>query len=336
MFALGNTLLSKSKKAKKPRFEDKSLKISERAKTAYSRLDELHSVLHEQENRTPGLLSAFDYSASPSYLTTLGKRITIVSTVPPTHQPPTTPAAVQHRTDSEGQSGEKRKAIAAPGPTQPDTSNIPGVAAVEPDQSQDASGKRQMISAALDLTQTNHPAAEKEKHRKKQRKGNTSTEQKAVANSDPQQAVVSSELEEGTERQEDKEMVTINVEEVDSLPAETVPVNIEDVDSPPEVEPTAWPVKDKRFSTVDGRIVPSDKETIIRAKSDELTDKEQLALYRRFKQVVTAQRIQGVGDYKTNAQQWYELWEEIALILPGRGVINCIEFYVDNEEKFAF
>jgi hypothetical protein len=94
------------------------------------------------------------------------------------------------------------------------------------------------------------------------------------------------------------------------------------------------PVKDLRFSTLDGRIVPPGNRTTLRAQCDHFTDFERLTLYTRFRALATELCHQGV--YTPNAEQWLGLWEKVAYVLPGRSPMKCIEFYMENEEHFWF
>jgi hypothetical protein len=173
-------------------------------------------------------------------------------------------------------------------------------------------------------------------HKKKRgRKAAATTGSNGSARPKPQenvaQKVIRAQPKDAADPQEEGvERVTATIEN-----EEGVATTIEDTDEVPEVnnKPPAPPVQDKRFSTVNGRIVPSGKRTA-RAICDFFTEKEQLALYERYFAIAHGM-YNHFGD-RVPAELWCEMWQEVALAVPGRSVINCIEFYVDNEEKFTF
>jgi hypothetical protein len=197
MFAFGDNLLSQ--RSKNPRVNDKSLKVSERATSAYGRFTHLHLAFHEQANSFPGLLTAFNSTPSPTPPPILAKRMTDDSI----HQLPPAHTANQHPTESERQGEEKRKDTTFHSSGQLNNSNIGEPAAEEPNQSQTMSGKRHKTNAALDLSKTKHPAEKKKKHRKKQRKVTLATKQKDVAKSVRQGNAISPEQEERHSQQQD-------------------------------------------------------------------------------------------------------------------------------------
>lgn len=92
------------------------------------------------------------------------------------------------------------------------------------------------------------------------------------------------------------------------------------------------PVDDDRFATVNGRIFPSGKSADMSSKTDRFTEKEQLALLRRYKEVSAA--VRNVGGDKTEAEKWWDMWKLIAYVLPGRSDVECIRFYVENKQHF--
>jgi hypothetical protein len=103
----------------------------------------------------------------------------------------------------------------------------------------------------------------------------------------------------------------------------------------PLVRPTPQvAVRDPSFSCLNSRIVASGKHTTLRAECDYFTDIERLILYTRFRHSAT--KLLENDVYTPNAEQWYELWTDIAHVLPGRSVMNCIDFYKENEEHFWF
>jgi hypothetical protein len=113
-----------------------------------------------------------------------------------------------------------------------------------------------------------------------------------------------------------------------------VAIPIEDVDEVPQPNPAPAPppIQGTRFSAVNGRIVPSGRRTLL-INSDRFTEKEQLALYTKYTQVTMRQRLQST---LRTAAMWFDMWQEVAMVIPGRGVMNCIEFYAENEKNFSF
>jgi hypothetical protein len=106
--------------------------------------------------------------------------------------------------------------------------------------------------------------------------------------------------------------------------------------SPPSkpAPPPSPPVQSNYFSAVNGRIVPSGRRTLLRAATDRFTEPEQLALYKRYQEVAVPMNWRLDGTLP--AEQWFELWQKVARAVSGRGVLNCIEFYVENKQNFDF
>lgn len=311
---------------KKKPSDDRILKVSESASTSYRRHSELQRALHDEADSIPGLLAVFAATAPPPPPRSLPRRILHNS---PNDQPaiPVAPKQAQRKRgrgvkptvpEDGGISKAKKPKVAPKLPTQTQTatviSNPPKeIAASESNSRGSTSGKKRKIagsgSAKPDLSKDNE----------KKRKATATSSSNRSAHPEPQENAAGRKVEDPTDPQEDENNVTTKVEEDDSLR---------------KLKPTPPPIQYSRFSTVGGRIVPSGKRTTVRAMCDHFNEAEQLALYTRYKEVVTAQRAQ--GGHQTTAKQWFEMCQDIANVLPGRGVIGCIEFYVENQENFKF
>jgi hypothetical protein len=233
------------------------------------------------------------------------------------------PESITH--DSVG--GKKRKATATPISSNPDPpthnkkQDRKAVATTGSDSktNDNASGMKRKATAAPNSSDPDPPT-----HNKKQgHKATATTISDGLTPPESQEDVLSTQPKDVTYPQEDETDVAIPIEGAVEVPQPN-----------PAPGPPPPPILDKRFSTVNGRIVPSGRRTTLPARSDVFTEKEQFALYTKYVQVTVRQRWQS-GHHRT-AAMWFDMWQEVIMVLPGRGVINCIEFYAKNEEKFDF
>jgi hypothetical protein len=301
------------------------LKVTELATTTNSRLSELQRALHGKADSDRRLLTAFDVTAPSLPPTKLPQRIMSAYT-------PVTPKQAQRKrgrgakatvqVDGGTASKTKKPKVNPKLPAQAHTTTdvstpLEETAAPESNMHGSATGKKRKVTAAPNSATRDLSTA----NQKRGRVAAATTSSNGATRPEPQDNVVSTQLEGATDPQEDREGVTVRLEDADELPEL-------------EPQPIPTPIEDVRFATVNGRIVPSSKRTNPGAKSDRFTCTQQLVLYTRYKEVITAHRNQ--GRCGLTAEQWFELWQEVAYVLSGRGVWNCIEFYVENEEKFDF
>ena len=88
------------------------------------------------------------------------------------------------------------------------------------------------------------------------------------------------------------------------------------------------------FALSQGRMVPSRVPVANVGAYDSFTKQEELILYKRFKAVITASPPghQELAEFSSEA--WWEFWAKVAEVLPGRGVMKCVAFYVANKHHF--
>lgn len=297
-------------------YDGKAMKITESAATSFVRVSDLQDGLHAEADYDPELLTAFDSTAPPLPPNKVPSRIISTKQAQPRGNG-------AKATELDGGAASKTKAPEAtpklPAQTHTATdasTSLEKIATLESSTHGIASEKKRKTAAAAPDPSNPDPPA----HNKKQdRKADVAT----GSESEPQGDVISAQPGAATDPQENEEDVAITIVDADEVPQ-------------PKATPTPAPpppVQDKRFFTVNGRIVPSGRRTAP-AVYERWTGKEQLALYTKYMEVAMRQRQQ-FGN-QISAKQWYELWEEVALFIPGRGVLDLIEFYIDNKEEFSF
>jgi hypothetical protein len=256
------------KKRKDP--DDRVLKVSERAITSNTRLPGLQGILHGEADSIPRLLAAFDVTAPPLPPAKLPQRIIRYSTI---SQPsiPVAPKQAQRKRRRAAKAMVEDGAISKTGkpkvatnlqtPTYTATdvsSPLEKIATPESNMHGSASGKKRKVTAAS--TSPNSDLSTDNK--KRGRKANATKSTSGPTHREPQEDAVSTPPKDVIDSQEDE--------------GDVVAVTIEDAAEVPELnpKPTIPPIEDNRFSSVNGRIVPSIRRTIPRAKSDCFTDRE--------------------------------------------------------------
>lgn len=211
---------------------------------------------------------------------------------------------------------KKRKITPTPSSTQLDGSGTIGIAAPMPSQFEPINEIEREITATSDSVQPDLPPDKQ----KGKRKATSATGLEDLSNPSPQDEAVTSQTDGTAGAQVDEK--SLSSADTDANPLPTVP-------------PTPLNlITDRRFSTLNCRIVPSGKRLILRADCDHFTDVERLTLYTRFRDLATEPRLQGVST--PNAEQWYELWKGVSYLLAGRSPMDCIEFCTENQEHFIF
>lgn len=276
-------------------------------------------------------MTAFNVTAPPLPPTTLPPRIIHNSAyyqpaipVPPKQSQRKRGRGAKATVQEEGSASSKttKPKVAPKLPTQTHTATdistpLEVTSAPESNTHVSATGKKRKVAATSSSSDPNLSTHNK----KRGRKVAATTSSDEPTHPKPQEDAVSTQPKDSIDLQEDGAAVAI-----------TVP----DAGEAPEVnnKSAPLPVQDQSFATVNGRIVPSGRRTTLRAKSDRFTNRQQLTLYTKYMEVVTEHCTQ--GRYQLTAEQWFQLWQEVANVLPGRSVISCIEFYVENEEHFWF
>lgn len=90
------------------------------------------------------------------------------------------------------------------------------------------------------------------------------------------------------------------------------------------------------FALSKGRMIPCRVLIADRGDPDPFTEEEELILYKRFKAVITASPSGRQDVARLSSKEWSAFWAKIAEVLPGRGVRDCIAFYVANKEHFQY
>lgn len=269
--------------------------------------------VHPQSNPTNGAEAARPETAHKLPLNT--HQYTAAGTVQPeSNNELSAPDVVadSKSAQSESRRREKRKVTPTLSSTQPGISGTADISAPMPTQSETTSETDRKTTATTGLIQADY-LSDKQKGKRK------ATSAAGLADPDLQESVASPQPAEPRDR-------LVEENGVPSANGDAEPLSA--------IRPTPYRIKDLRFSTIIGRIVPSGKRTNLRARSDYFTDREQLVSYTRFRDLVTALRLEGV--YTLSSEQWLDLWQNIAYVLPRRGVIIWIGFYLDNEEHFWF
>jgi hypothetical protein len=276
------------------------------------------------ESNTHGSASAKNRKAAAAPKSSNPDLSTQAHTSPDTSTPLEAIAAPESDTHG-GVSGRKRKAAATASSYNPDPSThnkkkqSRTAAATTGSDSKtqgSATGKKRNAVAAPTPSDPDPPT-----HNKKQGcKAAATTSSDGLTHPESQADVVSTQPKDVTHPQKDEGDVGIPIEDVDEVPQP----------NPAPAPPP--PIQDTRFSTVNGRIVPSGRRNLL-INSDRFTEKEQLALYTKYMQVTMRQRLQST---LRTAAMWFDMWQEVAMVIPGRGVMNCIEFYAENEKNFSF
>ncbi|GAB7326948.1 hypothetical protein MBLNU13_g10906t1 [Cladosporium sp. NU13] len=88
------------------------------------------------------------------------------------------------------------------------------------------------------------------------------------------------------------------------------------------------------FALSEGRIVPCRALVTNVGAYDPFTKREELILYKRFKAVITASPPGRQEVAESSSEAWWEFWAKVSKVLPERGVMKCIAFYVANKEHF--
>jgi hypothetical protein len=88
----------------------------------------------------------------------------------------------------------------------------------------------------------------------------------------------------------------------------------------------------KHFALFQGRITPCRALVTENKNPDPFTKREELILYKCYKAVVKVPFVE--GETKDSSKAWLEQWAKIAEVLLGRGIRDCIAYYLATRENF--